>query len=356
MNSRIRSALLLGFSAAIAACGSAGVTSPRAATMAEFEEGLQTLQASSHVPGISAAIARDQQITWTRGFGKADIASGRAADDTTAYHLASLTKPFAATILLQLVQEGRISLDDPVSSYGIQLPGGAAIRIRHLMSHTSGGVPGSAFSYDGDRFGLLDSVISRGTGQSFAVALNERILSRLPMRHTAPNPQSPFFAVRGLPLAAYQANFARGYSWTGSAHTLTQYPDYFGTAAGLVSSARDMAEFSMAMDRNEFLTPATTALAYAPTVALDGSALPYGLGWFATDYKGVRVIWHYGLWTSISSLIIKIPSRNVTFVLLGNSDALSAPYPLGAGRLDTSPWARLFLDTFIVPGAPVPLP
>lgn len=353
---RIRSALLLVLTAAIAACGSAGVTGPRATSIAEFEQGLQTLQASAHIAGISAAIARDQQITWAKGFGQADVASGRKAEDTTAYHLASLTKPFAATVLLQLVQEGRISLDDPVSNYGIQLPGGAAIRIRHLMSHTSSGVPGSAFSYDGDRFGLLDAVILQATGQSFAVALNERILSRLPMRHTAPNPQSPFFSVRGLSLTAYQANFARGYTWTGSGHTLAQYPDYFGTAAGLVSSARDMAEFSMAMDRNEFLTPATTALAYAPTVALDGSALPYGLGWFATDYKGVRVIWHYGLWTSISSLILKIPSRNVTFVLLGNSDALSAPYPLGAGRLDTSPWARLFLDTFIVPGAPAPLP
>lgn len=112
----------------------------------------------------------------------------------------------------------------------------------------------------------------------------------------------------------------------------------------------------MAMDRNEFLNVATTALAYTPGRSADGSALPYALGWFATDYKGVRVVWHYGLWTSISSLILKIPSKNVTFVLLGNTDALSSPYPLGAGRLEASPWARLFLDTFIISGAPVPLP
>lgn len=338
------------------ACGSDGVTVPRAATLAEFERGLQTLQVASHIPGISAVIARDQQITWSAGYGKADIGTGQAATDTTAYHLASLTKPFAATILLQLVQEGRIRLDDPASSYGIQLPGGAGVKIAHLLSHTSGGVPGTAFSYDGDRFGLLDSVITRATGQSFAVALQERILSRLSVRHTAPNPLSSHFAASGLSLETYASNLARGYAWNGSSNTLTAYPSYFGAAAGLVSSARDVAEFSMAMDRNEFLSAATTALAYTPTVALGGSTLPYALGWFATDYRGVRVVWHYGLWTSISSLIVNIPSRSVTFVLLANSDALSAAYPLGAGKLESSPWARLFLDTFIAAGAPVPLP
>lgn len=347
---------MLNLALAALACGSSGVTVPRAATLTEFEHGLQTLQESAHIPGISAAIARDQQITWARGFGKADLASGRSAADTTAYHLASLTKPFAATVVLQLVQEGLISLDDPASGYGIQLPGSGVIRLRHLLSHTSAGVPGTSFSYDGDRFGLLDSVIARATGQSFAVALQERILSRLPLRHTAPNPQSAFFAASGLSLQLYQANLARGYSWSGSSNTPTAYPSYFGTAAGLVSSARDVAEFSLAMDRNEFLTATTTLLAYTPTKAIDGSPLPYALGWFATDYKGVRVVWHYGLWTSISSLIVKIPSRNVTFVLLANSDALSSPYPLGAGKLETSPWARLFLDTFIIAGAPVPVP
>lgn len=355
MDGRIRSVSALCLSLAAHACGESGPTVPRAATLAEFEQGLQSLQATAHIPGISAAIARDQRITWARGFGKADLASGRSADDTTAYHLASLTKPFASTLMLQLVQEGRVSLDDPVSSYGIQLPGGA-VQIRHLLSHTSAGVPGTAFSYDGDRFGLLDAVVLQATGRSFAEALQERILSRLPMRHTAPNPKSASFAASGQSLAAYLANFARGYSWTGSNNALTEYPSQFGTAAGLVSSVRDVAEFSLAMDRNEFLTPATTSLAYTPMKANDGSSLPYALGWFATDYKGVRVVWHYGLWTSISSLIVKIPSRDVTFVLLANSDALSSPYQLGAGRLETSPWARLFLDTFIIAGAPVAVP
>ena len=65
-------------------------------------------------------------------------------------------------------------------------------------------------------------------------------------------------------------------------------------------------------------------------------------------------MWHYGLWTAISSLIIKVPSRGLTFVVLANTDALSSPYPLAAGRLDSSPWARAFLDAFVFGTAAVP--
>src|SRR4029453_5137315 len=124
-------------------------------------------------------------------------------------------------------------------------------------------------------------------------------------------------------------------------------------AAGLTASARDYAAFSIAMDRDALMTPATKALAYTPVVGPSGETFPYGLGWFVTDYKGVRVVWHYGLWTASSTLVIKVPSQGLTFVLLANTDGLSAPYPLGAGRLDASPWARAFLETFVIAKLPL---
>ena len=71
-------------------------------------------------------------------------------------------------------------------------------------------------------------------------------------------------------------------------------------------------------------------------------------------YRGERVIWHYGLWIGNSSLIIKIPERRLTFVVLSNTDGLSAPYQLGAGKLESSPWARLFMDTFVFGKTPLP--
>lgn len=89
-------------------------------------------------------------------------------------------------------------------------------------------------------------------------------------------------------------------------------------------------------------------------VGPSGETFPYGLGRFATDYKGVRVVWHYALWAASSTLVIKVPSQRLTFALLANTDGLSAPYPLGAGKLDASPWAREFLETFAIARLPLP--
>jgi CubicO group peptidase (beta-lactamase class C family) len=336
-----------------AACGNQTVSTPPA-SVAEFEQRLENLRDGSNIAAITAVIAKGQQVVWAKGFGTADIATQRAAADTTTYHLASLTKPFASTVLLQLVEEGKVSLDDPVSKYGINLSSSGVIRVRHLLSMTSEGTPGTQFSYNGDRFALLESVIVAAAGKSFAAALEERIIARLGLNRTAPNPQSAAFSVSGLNKTTFEANMARGYTYTNRAYSATSYPTTFGAAAGLTASALDVAAFSMAMDRDALLRPETKTLAWTPIVNPSGATLPYGLGWFSTLYKGVRVIWHYGLWTANSSLIVKVPERGLTFVVLANTDGLSQPYQLGAGKLDSSPWAREFLDTFVIGSVALP--
>ena len=152
---------------------------------------------------------------------------------------------------------------------------------------------------------------------------------------------------------AFDANLARGYTYAGSDYSATSYPNTFSSAAGLTSSALDVAVYSMAMDRDLFLRPETKALAYAPVVTATGDTLPYALGWFSMRYKGVRVVWHYGWWTANSSLIVKVPERGLTFIVLANTDGLSSPFPLGDGDLSRSPWAREFLESFVI-GSLVP--
>jgi len=331
-------------------CQSSSVTQP-ATSVDDFRAHLERLRIDGHIQAISAVIAKDQAIAWSGSFGGGDASP---ISDTTVFHLASLTKPFASTVILQLVDEGKVSLDDPVSKYGIVLSSPGTVLVRHLLSHTSEGVPGSHYAYNGNRFSLLDSVIARAAGKPFSAAVQERIIVPLGLKHTAPTPQSAAFAASGLDKAAYLANVAPGYTWNGSGFTPTAYETSFSSAAGLTASARDYAAFSMAMDRDAFLTPATKARAYTAVVGPSGETFPYGLGWFVTDYKGVRVIWHYGYWTASSTLVIKVPSQGLTFVLLANTDGLSAPYPLGAGRLDASPWAREFLETFAIAKLPLP--
>jgi CubicO group peptidase (beta-lactamase class C family) len=223
------------------------------------------------------------------------------------------------------------------------------------MSHTSEGEPGSHFLYNGDRFSLLDSVIARASGQTFATRVADRILKPLRFERTAPNPDSPAsFATMGFDRSVFVARMAKAYALSGTTFVPASYPASFSTAAGLVSTAVDMARYSIAMDADTFLSPATKALAFSPTIGTAGDTLPYGLGWFSTRVSGVRVVWHYGYWTANSSLIIKVPSRDVAFVIMANSDMLSRPTNLGAGDLMSSSLAREFLNAFVLGNAPLP--
>src|SRR5688572_1774409 len=155
--------------------------------IARLEKLLEDLRQELKIPAYSAAIVKDQKVLWARGFGYADVENKIPATEHTPYHLASLTKTFASTILMQLVQDGKIKLDDPVSKYGINLESEGVIRVRHLLSHTSEGNPGEQYRYNGNRFGELDKVVQRATGKSFGELLIANILDPLGMNETAPN-------------------------------------------------------------------------------------------------------------------------------------------------------------------------
>jgi hypothetical protein len=118
-----------------------------------------------------------------------------------------------------------------------------------------------------------------------------------------------------------------------------------------------MAKYDIAIDQNKFLTKETQQLAFTPAVSTKGESLPYGLGWFTQNYKGTKMLWHYGYWTGNSSFILKVPEQNITFIIMANSDNLSRPTDLGAGNALSSPVGMAFLKTFIFPekfGASIP--
>ena len=83
--------------------------------LASLETQLESLRQELKIPAYSAAIVKDQKVIWARGFGLADVENKIPATEHTAYHLASLTKTFASTIIMQLVQEGKVKLHDMLS-------------------------------------------------------------------------------------------------------------------------------------------------------------------------------------------------------------------------------------------------
>src|SRR6185436_18321724 len=102
------------------------ITSPRepqvATTLPEFQSQLDGLRSQLAIPGMSAIVMSHDTIVWEGSLGVADIASQKPVTPTTQFHLASLTKTFASTIVMQLVEQGLVSLDDPISKYGLTVP------------------------------------------------------------------------------------------------------------------------------------------------------------------------------------------------------------------------------------------
>ena len=359
---RLACAVVLAVGSLWACGGAAPITS--VPVPVAYEEGLvgfaarlDSLRVQLRIPGMSAALVQGGRVAWARGFGEANAASGLRAASTTPFHLASLTKPFAATVLMQLVEAGLVDLDAPVSDYGIQLTSPGVIRVRHLLTHTSEGVPGSQYHYSGNRFDYLGQVIERASGRSFAELLVERILRPLGLHSTAPNPeQRDAFGLTGLDRNRFMAEMAAGYELRGSEVRPLAHPSYFGAAAGLVASAEDVAAFSVAIAEGRLLRAETWARVFTPAVSNTGETLPYGLGWFIQSYQGVTLQWHYGYWTTNSSLIVRVPERGLALVVLANTPQLSAAYA-GLGSDDNvlrSAVARCFVEAFVLGSEPLP--
>jgi CubicO group peptidase (beta-lactamase class C family) len=328
--------LLLSFSVFVAAVGYSGDPADQD-QLDLFGRELEDLRGKLRLPGMAAAIVKNRKVVWVQGFGYADLENGIEVTPDTPFRLASVTKTYASTILMRLVEQGHLDLDDPVSKFGIELQSRGTITVRHLFSHTSEGNPGSSYKYSGDRYSLLDRVVEHTTGRSFAVNLEELIITPLGLKNTA-------VGAEGLAVP-----LAKPYSFTkDQGFRLGKYPQHFSSAAGLMASVTDVATFDVALDQHRFIGPETQDLAWMPTVSTRGRILPYGLGWFSQTCRGTRLVWHYGWWPPhVSSLYLKVPEHNLSFIILANSDALSAKFKLDRGNVLRSPAAKLFLKTFV---------
>lgn len=129
----------------------------------------------------------------------------------------------------------------------------------------------------------------------------------------------------------------------------TGYPPRdISASAGLLSSVVDLARYDAAIDARVLLSPDSQQLAWTNAVSTTtGQRLPYALGWFVQQYKGTPLVWHYGLWPQYSALYLKVPERQLTLILIGNSGGLSERFPLADGDVTVSPFARVFLQMFV---------
>jgi len=347
----------------LASAGQRAKQPPETDRIAQFETELDDLRRRLKIPGLSGAVVKDGKVLWSKGFGHADLEKKVAATPDTNYRIASLTKTFASALLLQLVEQRKLDLDAPMAALAPafhQRFKNDAIRVRHVFTHTSHDTPGERYRYDGNRFSHLTAVIEKASGTSFRELLARNILDKLGMTGTVPGQDilddrtkwaALLDAEHGRRYEQGLAKLARPYRLYGTEIVEAIYPPRtISASAGLISNATDLAKFDAAIDRHLLVKAATQERAWTPAMSSDGRLLPYALGWFVQRHQGLRFIWHYGYWPdSFSSLYLKVPEKNLSFIVLANSDALSAPFRLGDGNVTRSAFANAFLRTF-VPG------
>ena len=267
-------------------CGQDVMWSQTDDQVALFLKYVVALQRQLGIPGLSAAVLKDERILWEGGSGFQDVERRVPATANTPYRIASLTKTFASVLLLQCLERGTLDMDTPINRYTNLIPEPAAT-IRHVLSHTSHTVPGQTFQYDGNRYAALTPVVEACANAPFRQVLSREILDRAAMQNSAPGQdlESPDSATVALfdptTLARYQqvlARIAKPYmvDSRGRAKPSAFPPKGINAAAGLVSTVHDLALYDLALSSHLFLQAETQALAWTPGVTNGGQPIPYG--------------------------------------------------------------------------------
>jgi len=328
-----------------------------ASVSCHFIENLDDLRQSARIPGMAAAVVIDGRLAWSKGFGFADLATRTPVAEDTPFGLASVTKPFAAILLMRLVDREALDLDSSARMYGIDV-GNDRITVRHLLSHTSEAVPGTTYRYNGGRYALLTTVIEQLYGAPFRQVLRDELLSPLGMEASALN--APDLGTECLEVLGYQGESAHEYAHVRESAATpyaydTQYgaypvsvPTYANAAAGLVSTVGDLARFASALDQGGLVPDPAAREMFSPVQLASGASSPYGLGSFVESVDETPFLWHYG-YGAYSSLFLHVPELRLTFILLANSPNLSRPFGLGMDGVSVlaSPFAMTFYREFI---------
>jgi CubicO group peptidase (beta-lactamase class C family) len=344
---RIAIALFL-FAAVITSASSRQHNSP--AAFDSVREFIKRQLTERRLPSIAVAVARDGRIIWEEAFGWADTEKRVPATPHTMYSLASISKPITATGLMILKERGRIELDRPINEYlgeakiAVRVGNPAEATVRRVANHTAGlplhyqffyedesyrapsrdetirrygncvTAPGERYQYSNLGYGILDHVITRASGRSYADFMREEVFLPLGLTHTSVN--------IGPGLEKYQAV---RYSGDGTPIPFYDFDHPGGSA--VYASAHDLVRFGMfhlkshLPDQKAILKDETIDEMQKATVDTSPNT-GYGIGWAITEYPGGhRRVEHSGGMGGVSTLLRFYPAEKIAIVVLGNASS-----------------------------------
>ena len=299
-------------------------------------------------PGASVVIMQGGEIVYQGQRGLADLDSGTAITSDTVFRLASLSKQYAAAVILQLVDEEAISLDDRLSDFLPDYPQpGASATLRQLLNHTSGVMsytsiegwmspenlerdyttdemiaefadiasvtpPGEAWAYNNSGYVLVGAVIETVTGQSWHEAIIARIGEPLGLSSLA-------YGGIEAQIATMASGYTRGED--GPVPSITIDMSVPHAAGALIGTAADMALWNDALHHGRVVSSQSYAAMTAPSVLPDGEQVDYGFGIGSGAFRGHRTLNHGGGIPGFSTYSLFLPEEDVSVVIFANSDS-----------------------------------
>ena len=345
------------------------------ASFEDFSAVLDSLRQANHIPGLAAAIVKDQELAWSKGYGSShfdtgDGASFRAVSPDTPFWIASVTKTFLGLLFLQLEEQGKIKLSDKINEmpgwerfcgwlaqseivFGRDLRCDAPITIRNVLNHTVNGEPGTGFMYNPLMYSRLSRYMEYVYGNPIAAAegrhntmaqlIQDHILEPSGMDRT-------MSSMWQRDKALVYFDMAQGFDFKSGEYVRQRHIErHLAGGAGIVSTARDLASYDIALDKGTLAPDSVMEKLFSPALAPDGTMLPYAFGWYVQQYRGEKLIWHSG-WdekAGFSALYLKVPERDLTLILLANSEGIWWGNPLDRAKVEDSAFAQAFLDHFV---------
>lgn len=303
-------------------------------------------------PGVTVLIAKDNQVIYRKAFGLANVELNVPMKPENVLELASITKQFTGVAILMLKEQGKLSLQDPLSKYIADYPKGNEITIHHLLNHTSGiksytnvpefitmartdmtpmelighfknlpmeFEPGERYAYNNSGYILLGYIIEKVSGVSYEDFIQNNIFNKLGMKNSYYGSKSRIIPHRA---SGYQ-NSQNGLQ---NADYLSMTIPYAG--GSLMSTVDDMFLWHKAIHHNTLISEKSKKLAFTNYTLNNGKNFNYGYGWAIDELAGFQTIEHTGGIFGYATSGIYVPEKNIYAIALSNIDQGSGPEAL----------------------------
>jgi CubicO group peptidase (beta-lactamase class C family) len=303
---------------------------------------IEQVMKQQEVPGFAIAIVRDQTIVYAAGFGVRNIDNKNdKITPRSLFHMASITKPFVATSVMQLVEQGKVELDSPVVKYlsyfRLKDERYKSITVRQMLGHISGmpdvqdyewdkpqyddgaleryvrsvsdktliAEPGTKFAYSNMAFEVLGDLIAKVSGETFEGYVKKHILEPLGMNN------STLLVKQAKPQLLTSPHVLNS-SFEVAVSQVFPYNRMHSPSSTLYSNVLDMSRWAMAnmnrgeLDGKRILKASTYDVMWKPA---GGQFKQVGVSWFLGEHRGSRTVSHGGGDTGFRSNLMMVPDQ-----------------------------------------------